>query len=973
MEYPELQETKSSELPPASLDILKKMREDACSQSISRDFKLQNYQRFLRRVLSPDSATRCLLMVHGTGTGKTCSAIQIAEEYIIRPEFQDQRVLVLAQPAVQSNFRTQIFDINRISIDESGLLLSKQCTGRRYLEMLERIQEPMKWTDKNVKARMESTVQTIISEFYEFQGYTTFSNAFEREDVNDEHLDTWIHKNFDNRLIIVDEAHSLRDVYEETNKQVSKALQRVVQVANNVTLILLTATPMYHNYEEILYYFDLFLWNDKRQNPKESIQNKFFKNDEFVEGAEDKFRKLCQEYISFVKGDNPLTFPFRLPPPDIAPPDRKRDILNRYIQPKDQRSLLTLTASYVKGIQAEVLSAVKVVRGFTPQESICVLPENKPFQETFSFNETFSYKGEKFLAPSKIENYSSKFAYITKIIDKSDGVIFVYSDRNDYGAQMFAMCLEEHGYESASGKQLLTETAEEVPRGSKGKYILLGSAASASEIVKELRRVRRPSNRNGEDVKIIVASPKISEGVDLKFVRQVHVLNCWFNISRSEQVVGRGIRTCSHQLLPFEKQNCTVYLHICRLPNSERELIDEYVYRVYTEPNARGIAKIKKVIMESAMDCSLQHAVNNMPPSWKELEVPQLRSEDNKEVSIKLKNMTSIGYDEDTVCNLQENKGNPDHERPLSAYTDVRDELFDKFLGMFYRKPVWLKSDILNELSMYDHNVVIYMLQNAIETGLKLKNKNGSIGHIESKKNYYAFSSSNKQTLQDRIMNIDERKHIKLTKREKPKVEKKIDFDEIRKTFKWAAPFSKDVQDWYIIDHILSPEERQKYLIETKKPDFGDIKVLGLNKFYQNGEKVTLIGKNADAYNLWLEDLKKRFILNKDKFFATMGDGRLKFNIDQKAESLKIAERSKNIGGLSCISYSSGILNLLTEWFGSPFPNTITTNVDKCQYISLLVRNAILKKKEGIVWWTPEEWEILNDPPNRKELITRLK
>jgi type I site-specific restriction endonuclease len=39
-------------------------------------------------------------MVHGTGAGKTCSAIQIAEEYIIRPEFQDKRVLVLANPSI---------------------------------------------------------------------------------------------------------------------------------------------------------------------------------------------------------------------------------------------------------------------------------------------------------------------------------------------------------------------------------------------------------------------------------------------------------------------------------------------------------------------------------------------------------------------------------------------------------------------------------------------------------------------------------------------------------------------------------------------------------------------------------------------------------------------------------------------------------------------------------------------------------
>jgi len=99
--YEELEETRAQELPPPSLSALKKLREEQCSTSSSRDFKLQSNQRFLRRVMSPESNTRGVILVHGTGVGKTCTAIQIAEEYIIRPEFQDKRVLVLANPSIQ--------------------------------------------------------------------------------------------------------------------------------------------------------------------------------------------------------------------------------------------------------------------------------------------------------------------------------------------------------------------------------------------------------------------------------------------------------------------------------------------------------------------------------------------------------------------------------------------------------------------------------------------------------------------------------------------------------------------------------------------------------------------------------------------------------------------------------------------------------------------------------------------------------
>jgi hypothetical protein len=41
--------------------------------------------------------------------------------------------------------------------------------------------------------------------------------------------------------------------------------------------------------------------------------------------------------------------------------------------------------------------------------------------------------------------------------------------------------------------------------------------------------------------------------------------------------------------------------------------------------------------------------------------------------------------------------------------------------------------------------------------------------------------------------------------------------------------------------------------------------------------------------------------------------------------------------------------------------------------LNLLIRKAVLEKKEGIVWWTPEEWSILSEDQHRKELIKKLK
>ena len=130
-----------------------------------------------------------------------------------------------------------------------------------------------------------------------------------------------------------------------TAKISAKAIESIVKQAKGVTLVLLTATPMFDDYDEIIYYFNLFLWNDKRLDPSKTIavSEIFEKDGSFKEGQEARFRGWCQDYISYIKGENPFTFPFRLPPPEnlIAPVDREISHTGEPI--KNPRKYLTLT------------------------------------------------------------------------------------------------------------------------------------------------------------------------------------------------------------------------------------------------------------------------------------------------------------------------------------------------------------------------------------------------------------------------------------------------------------------------------------------------------------------------------------------------------------------------------------------------------------------------------------------------------
>ena len=1075
---PELKETEVKELPPADVDTLLKLRQEACSAAAS-EFKLQPQQRFLRRVLSPDAPTQGLLMVHGTGTGKTCTGIQIAEEYILRPEFQSKKVFVLASPAVQENFRHQIFDASQVKVDDAGITLSKQCTGRRYLELVQRSKsQPVSWSTQAGREAIMRSASKVIDEFYEFWGYEEFGNELERQTLkrNTRELDMWIRETYDNRLIIIDEAHNLRDTSETTKNEkiVNAALRKIIQTANGITLVLLTATPMFDTFDEVLDYFNMFRWNERKQKPSDSLKTTdfFTKQGLFVsEEARVRFHELSNAYISYVKGENPFTFPFRLDPPEdmIAAVPCTHDIDGKPITIPIK--YLKLTQAIMSPYQSDIVRALRNNKLQEPR-TVCVLPENKSALREVMDKEgnQYRYSGIPFLSKSNVANFSAKFASVLRCIAEGTGIVLVYSNIVELGAQLFAMCLEEHGFSPAFGDPLLAETSGEVQPRSSGTYALFTSNTSRADIKNSLGRLKQRGNKDGKDIRVIIASPKVSEGVDFKYVRQIHVLDPWYNMSRIEQVIGRGLRTCSHSALHPLEQNCTVYLHVNRHPGDKQEALDEFIYRTFVERKAIAMANVKKAMMESAMDCKLEHSVNSLPQEWLDLQIRQTRSQRNETIVSKLRDLTAPVFMEDTTfkCDEIPEVADTEHVRPLSAILDVKDEILDKLVQLFADKPVWTQKDLLLALKPYDDSLIRYILQNAIAQGFKLKDRNGRLGRLESKKGVFAFAIGDNDTMLDRLIpktvgsdvplsdnspltlesdvrvpeavseaapadtrvpyegiqrnvetydwfsNHDDTNRIKTKIENAKKLDKKQELEaelhkleglEKKRLEKFLADYSYDVREWFYVDQVLKGEARKDHILKTMRsgqipPYLQSMIVDGPEKFYvfgpdefytPDGNKYVPIGASLDAYNSWRSELKDRFVNGKDNFFAAMKDDAIVFNIDDKLDAdkkVKHAERTKVIGGRSCSFFESKILNAFAKWFGAVLPEkeenkghtkavteeglAVLTKQERCREISMLARKAVLDRKPGIDWYTPEEWAVLTDETTRKEVLARL-
>jgi len=76
-------------------------------------------------------------------------------------------------------------------------------------------------------------------------------------------------------------------------------------------------------------------------------------------------------------------------------------------------------------------------------------------------------------------------------------------------------------------------------------------------------------------------------------------------LNKMEQVLGRGVRTCSHSLLPEALRNCTIHLLVNTYGDAV-ETADLYMYRNATM-KALQIGMVTRVLKRYAVDCNLNY------------------------------------------------------------------------------------------------------------------------------------------------------------------------------------------------------------------------------------------------------------------------------------------------------------------------------------------------------------------------------
>jgi hypothetical protein len=644
----------------------------------SKGFELSPTQRFIGQFLSFKTPYMSALLFHGVGVGKTCSAITVAESYL--EMFPKKQVIIVAPRNIQPNFSREIFSDTKLKLGEDEEPNEYMgCTGNTYLKLT-----GMEYNRD--KAVIMNRVNALKARRYQFVGYLAFynylKNLLEREvsktlkgerRLQEEYK--ILSKKFSNRLIIIDEAHNVRDLTEAdedvtdapggkaevsesiAGKKLTPYLKKVLSAAEGTKLLLLTATPMYNSYKEIIPILNLLLINDKKATVSEG--DFFDTKGNFLEGGEKKLGTLLQAYVSFMRGENPLAFPIRLPPDELprltvwptknplgAPIEDERvreQIVNlpfvkaEYTE-EGLRDYSTVVSRLIvtSGLRLGATDGLVQAGNFLFPGGAGTPPTSRIREQGFKgcFNETKEPRQFRlnpgiptnWLHESQLATYSPKSQILVKRLRTTKGVSFLYSRFVFSGALGVALVLEANGYENAmrptgylkdvplapGGKQCALcpkkqdEHAGEDHTFKQAKYVLLTGRDDLTPNNKgAIELATKVENKDGGLVKIVIGSQVASEGIDLKFIREVLVFDSWYHLNKLEQVIGRGIRFCSHAALPFEKRNCTVVLLLTAFPDARKqESIDMYQYRIGFE-KAYLIGKITRVMKQYAIDCNL--------------------------------------------------------------------------------------------------------------------------------------------------------------------------------------------------------------------------------------------------------------------------------------------------------------------------------------------------------------------------------
>jgi len=241
--------------------------------------------------------------------------------------------------------------------------------------------------------------------------------------------------------------------------------------------------------------------------------------------------------------------------------------------------------------------------------------------------------------PEQLPKYAPKYNSILNKIATLKGSAFVYTEYKTLeGIAVLKIVLRANGYAEfkigKNEKDELVQVFDNEEDIDKPKFAFWGGNEEESDILRKIfnnevdeipvslrtdLESRGKNNLRGDVIKILLTTKTGAEGIDLHNVRQVHIVEPYWNPVRTEQVKGRAVRVGSHIKLPPKDRTVEIYTYLSVISpehlkedktieiDSDGMTSDQVLFDISSK-KLKVMTHLLKLIKEVSVDCSINIA-----------------------------------------------------------------------------------------------------------------------------------------------------------------------------------------------------------------------------------------------------------------------------------------------------------------------------------------------------------------------------
>jgi len=657
------------------------------------------YQKFLRDYFQNDSPYRGILLYHGLGSGKTCTAVTISENL---KKFKN--VIIMLPAALKDNFiqngllfcgkdskkykeipglidesytfistnasntlaqieKIGTLDNHVIIIEEAHNLVSKIVSGLMGASKQGHKIYEILMNSKNVKI-IAMTGTPIVN--YPFESGILlnllkgkmFSHVFKIDKMNFDTSDVNVFNNYKNEL---DKLNYI-DIYDinlsnktieftfklkidDNNELFNNMIQQIILLSQKFGLSLSYAlkrdfTLFPNSQDEFNNYFlneteqmdklkniDLYMRrasglisfyeNVDGDYPSSSIEDvniemsnyQYFMYEKMreIERVREKFAAIKSKSSKKKNKASQPTSLMRIYSRQFSNFAFPKDIPRPF--PRGTAKLLELTN---KNSDKNKENIDKIEKEFIKEEAVTENIDELDKEYRLHIDQTMDQllkQKYEYLTGNNLLKLSSKMSKILDNINNNPGINMVYSQfRTLEGIGIFELVLKANGFFKFGDNNNKQK--------SNNIYAIYSGMEDPDYRKNILKTITSKDNSKGDLIKVLLISSAGAEGLDLKNIRCIHIMEPYWNEIKIKQVIGRGVRRNSHIDLPEKDRNVKVFRYYSILSDQqksetkEKETTDQYVYNI--AKRKEGITNdILQLFKEVSIDCYLNKKITN--------------------------------------------------------------------------------------------------------------------------------------------------------------------------------------------------------------------------------------------------------------------------------------------------------------------------------------------------------------------------